>query len=129
LHPRLNFPEFENLLTSKFPSVTLSIEKSLISELALSDACFYRSSAVGIQGMQFGVMPIFTSNLSRELLDPIYAFLKLPKYESLKSTLIESKDFNRDLTLNEETRLRVQEVGEQYFSKVNEETLGWITTL
>jgi hypothetical protein len=79
--------------------------------------------------MQFGVMPIFTSNLSRELLDPIYAFLKLPRYESLKSTLIESKDFNRDLTLNEETRLRVQEVGEQYFSKVNEETLGWITTL
>jgi hypothetical protein len=129
LHPRLNFPEFENQLSINFPSVTLSTEKSLISELALSKACFYRSSAVGIQSMLFGVMPIFTSDQSRELLDPVYAFLKLPKYENLKSALIESKDFNRDLAFSEETKARVQEVGQRYFSKVDEETLRWITNL
>ena len=56
--------------------------KNLEDDLTVSIACIYRSSAVAIQGLGFGVQPIFSDEGSGYGLDPI------------DSTLIPHKSFS-----------------------------------
>jgi hypothetical protein len=54
----------------KCSNLTLSAS-SLESDLNICQICIYRSSAVGIEGMQYGVIPIHYSNLLKGDIDPI----------------------------------------------------------
>ena len=72
VHPRLiSFRgEIETILQG-YKDVSISVA-TLDQDLKESDICVYRSSAVGIQAMQFGVVPVYFAFISPKLLDPIY---------------------------------------------------------
>ncbi len=93
-------------------------DSSLESDLNMCQICIYRSSAVGIEGLQYGVIPIHYSNLLDGNIDPIrfedliHARINCP--ESLLQVLN-----NYILKSNEEiwkSRTALPRVFENYFS-------------
>ena len=84
IHPHLSRDEVRARLRSRnsIPINFYFSSRNLEDDLIVSIACIYRSSAVAIQGLGFGVQPIFSDEGSGHGLDPIDA------------TLIPHKSFN-----------------------------------
>jgi hypothetical protein len=84
IHPHLSRSEVRARLRTRnsIPTNFYFSSKNLEDDLTVSIACIYRSSAVAIQGLGFGVQPIFSDEGSGHGLDPI------------DSTLIPHKSFS-----------------------------------
>lgn len=72
LHPAFHFDKKKMFLTvSKFPSNLTLSNNTLEEDLLSSGFCVYRSTAVAIQGLIYGVRPIHFSSISGDGLDPL----------------------------------------------------------
>lgn len=72
LHPAFHFDKKKMFLAvSMFPSNLTLSSNTLEEDLRLSGFCVYRSTAVAIQGLIYGVRPIHFSSISGNGLDPL----------------------------------------------------------
>jgi hypothetical protein len=92
--------------------VSLS-SNSLIQDLEITDICIYRSSAVAIQGLMYGVTPLYLSTFSKRLFDPLDSIV----LESGEREILNESNF----ILSEEKRLSLKRIGNDYFSVLNPE--------
>jgi hypothetical protein len=129
LHPRLNDPYLKELLQSQYPDIKLSKDNNLEEDLWSTKLCIFRSSAVGIQGMQYGVIPIYCSVFSSFLLDPLYPITKMREYDDLGPLLMELRDFRDISSVSQKKIQRIKDVGVKYFAEPSSETLDWIANL
>lgn len=129
LHPRLADRYLKEVLNSKYPQINLSKGNNLEADLSSTKSCIFRSSAVGIQGMQFGVIPIYSSVFSNSLLDPLYPVTKMREYEDLEPLLMELRNFGDMGQVSPQKIQRIKDVGVRYFAEPSSETLDWIANL
>ena len=117
---------------SNFKRVSLisdNKDTNLEIELSATKVCIFRSSAVGIQGMQYGVIPIFCSSFPSPLLDPLYPVGQMGEYKDLGPLLKELSDFRNIGLISPKKTQRIKEVGMKYFAKPSSDTLDWISQL
>lgn len=128
IHPHLSINEVRARLRSRnsIPKNFNFSSKNLEDDLTVSIACIYRSSAVAIQGLGFGVQPIFSDEESGHGLDPIDSTLiphnSFSKSEELVSILFQLREsWDRDFTTNYNLWFEFQN---SYYSKFDSKTLA-----
>ena len=91
---------------------------TLDQDLKESDICLYRSSAVGIQAMQFGVVPIYFARTSPKLLDPIYSIAEFGLLGANLSSMYNlGIGFNLPtVSVDKGVFLELHKLGAKYFS-------------
>ena len=110
---------FKELL-SDYNNITLSTN-SLESDLNSAHLCVYRSSAVGIEGLQYGVVPVHYSNLVNGDIDPI----RLEDLDHLRisnpDTLVkELKKFSQTTNLHKvHKNISLNKVFNKYLAPIN----------
>ncbi len=71
-------------------------KNTLENDLKAAHICIYKSSVVGIQGLQYGVLPIHFSNLDSGAIDPIsVSDLPHPRVNSLKKLINELEIYHQ----------------------------------
>jgi hypothetical protein len=105
---------------SKNANLNLSIS-SLETDLSISDICIYRSSAVGVEGMQYGLMPIHFSKKLDGSVDPIrLEDLKHPRINDKESLVTALEKYGKMSTKNVlKMRSRVIKIFPEYFDKIS----------
>ena len=104
---------------SKNTNLILS-SSSLEEDLSKSDICIYRSSAVGIEGMQYGLIPIHLSRKIDGSVDPIrLEDFKHPRVDG-KDNLINALEECRKMSAKDFLKMRSQaiEIFSEYFSEI-----------
>ena len=105
---------------SKNTNLILS-SSSLEADLRKSDICVYRSSAVGVEGMQYGLIPIhFSRNLDGSI-DPIrLEDFKHPRVDN-NNNLITVLDEYRKMSIKDFWKMRSQviNISSKYFTEIS----------
>jgi hypothetical protein len=127
IHPHLSRNEMRARLRSRYSNPTNFnfSSKVLEEDLTVSIACIYRSSAVAIQGLGFGVQPIFSDEGSGHGLDPIDSTLiphkSFSESEELISILSQLREsWENDFTTNYNLWFEFQN---NYYSKIDSKLL------
>ena len=123
----LRFPDssqFEIELPEELTNVTLS-ENSLEADLSLASFCVYRSSALGIQCLPYGVTPIHFSHLANGDLDPLsLTSLAHPQIYSSEELANFLKKFSGGVKGKNTADLRVyRSIFNAYFQEIDEKKL------
>jgi hypothetical protein len=128
IHPHLSGDEVQAWLRIRKPlPVNFSFSSNnLVDDLSLSFGCIYRSSAVAIQGLGYGVQPIFFDEGSGNGLDPINPNLIPHKSfrdaEEFKALLLEIREtWESDFTHHNYLWRNFQN---RYYSKFDSKILG-----
>jgi hypothetical protein len=128
IHPHLSRSEVRARLRTRnsIPTNFNFSSKNLEDDLTLSIACIYRSSAVAIQGLGFGVQPIFSDEGSGHGLDPIdstliphKSFRESEELISILSQLLES--WETDFTTQYNSWFEFQN---SYYSRLDSKVLA-----
>ncbi|ASY11452.1 hypothetical protein A1s21155_00235 [Candidatus Planktophila dulcis] len=120
VHPAITDRELKTALRNAGGSKSLISHNSLLDDLSTSTYCIYRSSAVAIEGLAYGVTPLYFDQSRSQGLNPLYfANLHLPAFGSAEELV----DFFRDVsTLNSTNQGidpgQLQQISEGYFSKL-----------
>ena len=100
-------------------------KRELLDDLILSKICIFRSSAVGVEGLSLGVIPIHLGYLSNSELNPLHLcnskYTGFTKFEEI-SAFIQNKEYN----LNAEVGTQLQEVNSNnhaYYAEFNSKIL------
>ena len=121
IRPHPNSMKFQKKIMKKYVSKNSNLtvsDSSLESDLNICQICVYRSSAVGIEGLQYGVIPVHYSNLLDGNIDPI-------RFEDLVHARINCPEglfqvlYNYTLKSHKEiweSRAALPKVFEKYFS-------------
>jgi len=104
--------------------VTLS-ENPLEADLSLASFCVYRSSALGIQCLPYGVIPVHFSHLANGDLDPLaLTSLSHPQINSSKELVNFLQKFSTGVKSENTPNLRVyRSIFNGYFQKIDEKKL------
>ena len=125
-HPAYIFKkaDFLKRIPEELTNVTLS-ENSLEADLSLASFCVYRSSALGIQCLPYGVTPIHFSHLANGDLDPLsLTSLSHPQINSSKELANFLQKFSSGVKGENAVNLRVyRSIFNQYFHEINEKKL------
>jgi hypothetical protein len=102
--------------SSKFLS-----DDTLENDLRVAHICIYKNSVVGIQGLQYGVLPIHFTNVNSGDLDPINLsdFLH-PRFDSSKKLIRELEKYNRKTRIQENYASKnLDKVFKMYFNPID----------
>jgi hypothetical protein len=94
---------------------------SLETDLSNSDICVYRSSAVGVEGMQYGLMPIHFSKKLDGSVDPIrLEDFKHPRFNDKEQLIAAIEEYSKMSTKDiSKMRSRAMKIFSEYFSKLS----------
>jgi hypothetical protein len=126
LHPRLHFRNLDPELRRDLEKIEISTTQSLTTELSCSKVCFYRSSAVGIQAMQFHVIPIYVSRFPNTLLDPFYLVSELSDSYNFQASILQNLEKEVFELENKDLLQNIFNIGIQYFSEIDYGVLNLI---
>ncbi len=126
VHPALSSKESEKVLSRlNFGKQLILSNRQLEEDLKDSHFCIYRSSAVAIEGLAFGVYPLFFNPAGDQGLNPLYfAKLEVPVFRNL--TEFQELFMNlRGLRSNSENRNNDEliKIGAAYYSKLDSKAL------
>jgi hypothetical protein len=128
IHPHLSRNKVRARLRTRnsIPTNFNFSSKNLEDDLTVSIACIYRSSAVAIQGLGFGVQPIFSDEGSGHGLDPIDSTLiphrSFCKSEDLISILSQLREsWESDFTTQYNSWFEFQN---NYYSRLDSKVLA-----
>lgn len=120
VHPAISEKELEITLQEEGGTGVQISRNTLIDDLSTSTYCIYRSSAVAIEGLAYGVTPIYFDQSRSQGLNPLYlANLHLPAFGSADELI----DFFGDVSsLNTSNQgidpEKLSRISEGYFSKL-----------
>jgi hypothetical protein len=102
--------------SSKFLS-----DDTLENDLRVAHICIYKNSVVGIQGLQYGVLPIHFSNGNSGDVDPInLSDLLHPRFDSPKKLIRELEKYSRKTRIQETyTSKNLDKVFNMYLSPID----------
>jgi hypothetical protein len=115
--------KYETRITQEYLSKNTNLilsSSSLEEDLSKSDICIYRSSAVGVEGMQYGLIPIHFSTKLDGSVDPIrLEDLKHPRVNN-KDMLINALEEYRKMSAKDFSKIRAQviEIYSEYFNEI-----------
>ncbi len=124
VHPAISARELRESLKRLHSNSALISQNSLVQDLATSTYCIYRSSAVAIEGLAFGVTPLYFDQSRSQGLNPLYfANLHLPVFGDAD----ELTEFFKGLSSLESSahgidRVELQRISNQYFSQISSGT-------
>lgn len=127
LHPRIKSKDLIQELEEKFKRIQFSFEESLFVDLLSAEKCVYRSSAVGLQAMQLGVIPLYRSDFSQKMLDPLYLVSQVHGYGNISQIIFNFQNGDLPDLQIRNAILKIVEIGNAYFEKTNAKTLNWIS--
>jgi hypothetical protein len=124
VHPAISERELGESLKRLHSDSTLISQNSLVQDLATSTYCIYRSSAVAIEGLAFGVTPLYFDQSRSQGLNPLYfANLHLPVFGAADELAEFFKSLSRlDSSAHGIDRVELQRISNQYFSKISSGT-------
>ena len=120
VHPAITNRELKNVLRRVGNNEVVISQNSLQEDLSTSTYCIYRSSAVAIEGLAFGVTPLYFNQSGDQGLNPLYfANLHLPVFRSVTELI----GFFEDISpVNDSKqgieRSRLQQISGAYFSRI-----------
>lgn len=121
VHPAISERELKKSLKRLHFDSNLISQNSLVQDLTTSTYCVYRSSAVAIEGLAFGVTPLYFDQSRSQGLNPLYfANLHLPVFGAADELAEFFKDLSRlDSSANGIDRVELQRISNQYFSQIS----------
>ena len=121
VHPAISERELRESLKRLHSDSTLISQNSLVQDLATSTYCIYRSSAVAIEGLAFGVTPLYFDQSRSQGLNPLYfANLHLPVFGAADELAEFFKGLSRlDSSAHGIDRVELQRISNQYFSEIS----------
>lgn len=129
VHPALPYKESAGVLSRlHFGKQLILSNRQLEEDLEESHFCIYRSSAVAIEGLAFGVYPLYFNPAGDQGLNPLYfTKLEVPVFRNL-SEFHELLPNLRQLKSNLQTRHNNElfKIGETYYSKIDLSALNRI---
>jgi hypothetical protein len=130
LHPRLQISKEECFeFIQKNPKLTVS-KNTLRFDLMHADLCMYRSSAVCIQSMHYGVVPHYVSNYPAHLLDPLYLIAENKLFgPALSEQYQEESGLNSaELIMSFNGKQELQIIADKYFSHFSIDSIKTLVT-
>jgi len=120
VHPAISEREMGLALKNAEGAKEVISRNSLVEDLSTSTYCVYRSSAVAIEGLAYGVTPLFFDQSRSQGLNPLYfANLHLPAFGSSDELIDFFADVaNLDVIHQGVDRAQLKQISEGYFSKV-----------
>ncbi len=102
-------------------SIKFLSDDTLENDLRVAHICIYKNSVVGIQGLQYGVLPIHFTNVNSGDLDPInLSDLLHPRFNSSKKLIRELEKYNRKTRIQETYAIKkLDKVFNMYFNPID----------
>jgi hypothetical protein len=124
VHPAISERELRDSLKRLHSDPNLISQNSLVQDLATSTYCVYRSSAVAIEGLAFGVTPLYFDQSRSQGLNPLYfANLHLPVFGAAQELAEFFKGLSHlDASTHGIDRAELQRISNQYFSQISSGT-------
>jgi hypothetical protein len=126
VHPAMSSQEIERVLSRlHFGKQLILSDRQLEEDLRDSHFCIYRSSAVSIEGLAYGVYPLFYNPVGNQALNPLYfAKLEVPVFRSLS----DFREFFLNLRgassiANNRQKNELIRIGATYYSKLDPRAL------
>ncbi len=120
IHPSVPESTVIRILKAQGVDRSLISHNSLLDDLLDSTYCIYQSSAVAIEGLAFGVTPLYFNELEGHGLNPLFfANFHQPIFRNVEEFIVFFSQVN-SLSLNQHglPTARLQEVAQAYFSKI-----------
>lgn len=120
VHPAISKKELKHALKISGGSTEIISEQPLNQDLSNSKYCIYRSSAVAIEGLAFGVTPLYFERSRSHALNPLYfANFHLPIFGNSDELIKFFKDISYlDYPNQGVSKIELKEISEKYFSKI-----------
>ncbi len=127
VHPALSNQESSKVLSSlEFGGRLVLSNRTLEEDLKESHFCIYRSSAVAIEGLRFGVFPLYFNPTGDQGLNPLYfAKLEVPVFRNLsefRALFLNLREMSSRDTGNQNEELL--KIGATYYSKLDPSALN-----
>ena len=127
VHPALSIQESSKVLSRlEFGRTLVLSNRTLEEDLKESHFCIYRSSAVAIEGLRFGVFPLYFNPTGDQGLNPLFfAKLEVPVFRNLHEIgelFLNLRQMGSRATINQNEELR--KIGATYYSKLDPSALN-----
>jgi hypothetical protein len=122
IHPSVPESSVRRILKTQGFNRSLISRNSLLDDLVDSTYCIYQSSAVAIEGLAFGVTPLYFNEHESHGLNPLFfANFHQPIFRNVEGFIEFFSDLNA-LSLDQHglPTVQLQETAEAYFSKIED---------
>jgi len=127
VHPALSSKESSGILSElNFGERFILSTRALEQDLKESHFCIYRSSAVAIEGLRYGVYPLYFNPTGDQGLNPLYfAKLEMPVFRNLwefNELFLNLREMGPSSANNQNEELL--KIGASYYSKIDSRALN-----
>jgi hypothetical protein len=123
-HPALGRAALKIIKDNLFPgSNVVTSSTSLQEDLRQSHLILFRSSAIGIEGLSYGALPIHINQEGNEALNPlVYCGVKMINFQLASEIVRFIENFDLSLSKDESFQRQSFEIFNRYFSKLQKIT-------